>query len=130
MKLHKQSPKSTRVSVEKGTVARESFISKFMKEGGLTYSQSIRMFDVMCNVFEEGIVTGNKIRIGRVGALIPSWRPPRDIHMHFRIRKGRMMEQGIHRTYYADGRYEFRFKLFKRFMDTRQLHWFIDMPIN
>jgi hypothetical protein len=127
--MEQQSPKSSRNGVEKGTVDRRTFISKFMR-AGLTYSQATRLYEVMCGVFEDGIVSGNRISIGRVGALVPSWRPPRDINMHFRIKKGRMIERGVHRTYYVDGRYEFRFKLYKKFMDTRQLHWFLDMPIS
>ena len=99
-----------------------------MKEGGLTYSQSGRLYEIMCSTFEEAIVTGTKVTVGRVGAIVPRWRPPRDVAMHFR-KRGKTIETGIHRTFYMDGRYDFKFKLYRRFMQTRQLKWLSDMPV-
>jgi hypothetical protein len=97
-----------------------------MKEGGLTYSNACRVYEVMCGVFSDGIVTGNRVTIGRVGALMPVWRPPREIRMHFRVKKGKKVETGVHRTYHMDGRFEFRFRLYKKFIDSTQLTWFTD----
>jgi hypothetical protein len=99
-----------------------------MREGGLTYSQACRIYDVMCRTFEEAIVTGTKITVGRVGAIVPFWRPPREFQMHFR-KKGKKIERGIHRTYYMDGRFDFKFRLYRRFLETRRLQWLIDMPV-
>ena len=99
-----------------------------MKDGGLTYSQACRLYEVMCGVFEEAIINGCKTTIGRVGAVVPYWRPPRDIQMHFR-RQGGGMERGVHRTFYMDGRYDFKFRLYRRFMETRQLKWLLPMPV-
>jgi hypothetical protein len=111
------------------TYERRAFIAHFMKEGGLTYSQSCRMYAIMCSVFEEAIITGSKVTIGRVGAIVPCWRPPRDIQMHFRLKRGRKVEKGVHRTFFMDGRFDFKFKLYRRFMETRQLKWLLDMPV-
>ena len=113
---------------EKSTYDRRAFVNRFMKEGGLTYSDACRIYEVMCGVFNDGIVTGNRVTIGRVGALVPVWRPPRDIKMHFRVRKGRKVEKGIHRQYFMDGRYEYRFRLYKKFIETSQLRWFVEVP--
>jgi hypothetical protein len=48
--------------------------------------------------------------------------------MHFR-KKGKKIERGIHRTYYMDGRFDFKFRLYRRFLETRRLQWLIDMPV-
>lgn len=98
-----------------------------MKDG-LTYSQACRLYVTMCAVFEEAIITGNKVTIGRVGAIVPYWKPPRDYQMHF-CRRGGKVEKGVHRTFFVDGRYDFKFRLYRRFMESRQLKWLIDMPV-
>jgi hypothetical protein len=113
---------------DKATYDRRAFVCRFMREGGLTYSQACRLYDVMCRTFEEAIVTGNKVTVGRVGAIVPFWRPPREFQMHFR-KKGTKIEKGIHRTYYMDGRFDFKFRLYRRFLETRRLQWTLDMPI-
>ena len=115
--------------IDQATCDRRAFVSRFMREGGLTYSQACRIYDVMCLTFADAIVTGNKITVGRVGSIVPCWRPPRDIQMHFR-RKGTKIEKGVHRTFFMDGRYDFKFKLYKKFMQTRQLKWLVDMPVS
>lgn len=114
---------------ERATYDRRAFVARFMREGQLTYSQACRLYEVMCRTFEEAIITGSKITVGRVGAIVPYWRPPRDIQMHFR-KRGKKIEKGIHRTYFMDGRFDFKFRLYRRFMETRQLKWLIDMPVD
>lgn len=116
------------MKIEHATCDRRTFISRYMKDGGLTYSQACRQYEIMCSVFEEAIITGSKVTIGRVGAIVPRWKPPRDIQMHFR-KRGKHVEKGVHRTFYMDGRYDFKFHLYRRFMATRQLKWLIDMPV-
>lgn len=115
--------------LERTTYDRRAFVTRYMKDGGLTYSQACRMYEVTCQLFEEAIVTGNKITIGRVGAIVPYWRPPRDIQMHFR-KQGKLVEKGVHRTFFMDGRYDFKFKLYRQFLQTRKLKWLIDMPVS
>ena len=110
---------------EKSTFDRRIFVDRFMKQGGLTYSQACRQFDIMCGVFGDAIVTGNKLTIGRVGALVPAWRSPREHNMHFRVKKGGVIERGVHRTFFLDGRYEFKFRLYRHFIDAHQLRWFL-----
>jgi hypothetical protein len=113
---------------ERATFDRDAFVERFMKSGGLTYSQARRLYTVMCSVFQDGIVTGSRITIGQVGALVPVWKPPREYNMHFRVKKGRKIERGVHRTFFADGRYAFKFRLYRAFIDSNQLQWLIDMP--
>ena len=116
--------------IDRTTYDRRVFVSRFMREGGLTYSQACRVYDIMTATFADAVVTGNKATIGHVGAIVPFWRAPRDIQMYFRRRKGQQVETGIHRTYYMDGRFEFKFKLYRRFMETHQLKWLVSMPVS
>ena len=115
---------------ERTTCDRRVFVSRFMRESGLTYSQACRVYDTMCRTFADAIVTGSRVTIGRVGSIVPYWRPPRDIHMHFRRKKGKKIEKGVHMTYFMDGRFDFKFRLYRRFMSTHQLKWLVDMPPN
>ena len=115
-------------TAEQTTCDRRAFVTKFMNDGGLTYSQACRVYEVMCSAFADAIVSGSRITIGRVGSIVPCWRPPRDVQMHFR-RSGNTIEKGVHRTYYMDGRYDFKFKLYRKFMQARQLKWLVDMPL-
>ena len=114
---------------EQSTFDRRVFIDRFMQHGGLTYVQASRLYDVMCQTFEEAIVTGNKVTIGRVGAIVPCWRPSREVQMHFRKKRGGNVERGIHRTFFLDGRFGWKFKLYRRFTETRKLKWLLDMPV-
>lgn len=113
---------------EQATCDRREFIRRFMQEGGLTYSQSCKMYEVMCRTVADAVVTGSKITLGRVGAIVPCWRPAREVQMHFR-RKGSKIEKGVHRTFFMDGRYDFKFKLHRRFAETNQMKWLLDMPV-
>lgn len=109
------------------TVTRREFVQKFMRACGMTYSEACRAYEAMCATFEHGVVTGSKIRIGRVGSLMPVWQKPREITMHFKVTKGRQLVR-TKRRYAMGGRYVFKFELYKQFVDTHQLRWFADEP--
>jgi hypothetical protein len=109
-------------------VTRRDFVLRFMRECGVSYAKACRIYEAMCHCFEDGIVGGSKVRVGRVGALVPVWQPGRDVHMHFRVLKGRKVERGIHRTYNMDGRFVFKFRLYEQFIQTHHLKWFRDWP--
>jgi len=113
---------------ENPTIDRRAFVTRFMSESGLSYAQACRVYDTMCRTFEDGIVTGSKIRIGKIGAIVPVWKPGRDIHKHFEVGKGRTIKTGIHKTYFVGERYTFKFNLYDRFVQTHQLKWFLDFP--
>ena len=111
------------------TFDRRAFVSRFMAECGLTYHQACAAHAAMCHAFEEAVISGSKITIGRVGSITPRWRPPREIQMHFR-RQGKWIERGMTRSYFLDGRFDYRFQLYRQFMATRRLKWMLDMPIS
>lgn len=108
---------------------RRNFVEHLMREGDLTYAQATKIFNVVCSVFGEAVVNGARINIGRVGAIVPHWRPPRDVRMHF-TRRGKKVRRGTERTFFMDGRYVFKFNVYRRFLKTRQLRWVLDMPVS
>lgn len=109
-------------------IGRGQFIQMFMNRCGFTYAEATRAYECMCYAFEEGIVGGKRVNIGRVGAVVPEWKPGRDIHMHFTVEKGRKVRTGLKRTYHKDGHYTFKFKLYDQFVATRNLEWFLEFP--
>lgn len=110
------------------TVTRRVFVSRFMADCGVSYAQACRIYESMCRTFEDGVVAGSKIAIGRVGAINPVWQPPRTYQMHFERKSGHEVKRGVHRTYSMDGRFTFKFNLYRRFSRTRQLKWFAEFP--
>ena len=115
--------------LDKITYDRRCFVKRFMQEGGLSYTQACHLYEIMCHLFEEAIITGNRITIGRVVAISPQWVPPRDIQMHFE-KRGAKVQKGVHHTYFMDGHYIFKFKLYSQFKKNRQMKWMIDMPLD
>jgi hypothetical protein len=115
-------------TLERRPIDRRAFIERFMRECGLTYAQACSAYDCLCRCVADGIVYGSKISLGRVGAIKPVWQPARDVNMHFTKVKGGKVVRGVHRTYNLDGRYKFTFKLYRRFIDTPRLRWFLDTP--
>jgi nucleoid DNA-binding protein len=107
------------------TVTRREFVTRFMRDVGVTYEQACRIYECMCNVIEDGIVSGSKVRVGRVGALTPVWRRPREVQMHFAVRKGKRVVPAK-KTFVMDGRYVYKFKLYRQFVDTHALRWFAE----
>ena len=113
---------------ESTTIDRRAFVTRFMSENDLSYAQACHVYETMCRMFEDGIVTGSKIRLGKVGAIVPVWKPGREINMHFKVGKNRNIQKGIHRTFYVDGRYTFKFNLYEQFVRTHSLKWYSEMP--
>ena len=110
-------------------ITRAEFVSHFMGECGLSYRQSGKVYEAMCHVFEDGVVAGSKIYIGNVGCISPVWLPSREIHMHFKVGKGRRIDRNVRRSYNMDGRFTFKFHLFQQFMARHQLKWFNEVPL-
>lgn len=106
----------------KKTINRAIFIRNFMDRGGLTYLQSIQAYEAMTGTIENAVVNGDKVSIGRVCCLSPEFKDPREIHMGF-VRKGGKIEK-IKRTYYVGGRVSYKVKIHRKFRQTHQLGWF------
>ena len=107
----------------KETVSRREFIRRWMQECGVTYDVACQLYRTMVSTFEEGIAGGNKVTIGRLGALIPQWQDARQMVMGFR----RTSNKGIVRqkqVYTLDPRIRYRFKIYREWMSTRHLAWY------
>ena len=100
-----------------------------MRDIGLSYRQATKVYESMCRVFADGIVNGSKIGIGRVGCLAPVWLESKEIKMHFKVGKGRKIDRNVHRTYYMDGRFTFKFRLHQAFVARHTLKWFSELPL-
>jgi hypothetical protein len=110
------------------TVTRRVFVSRFMRDCGFSYEKASRIYASMCRTFEDGVTNGSKVGIGRLGAIVPVWQQPRTIHMHFERKSGQRVTRGIHRTYSVDGRFVFKFIVYRRFSQTRAMRWFAEFP--
>jgi len=95
-----------------------------MGECGLTYAQACRVYDTMVGVIEDGITKGSKIGIGKVGAIVPHRRPPRAVSMNCA-----KSPEGTRRVIELGPRIDYRFSLYKRFIETHALEWFKEPPM-
>lgn len=102
------------------TIIRRDFVARFMRDTGVSYAQACRIYESMCRIFEDGIVNARKIALGNVGALTPVWRPPKDVHKHFDRKPGGKIVR-THKVYSIDGRYAYRFKLYRAFEKSRAM---------
>lgn len=103
-------------------VNRRDFIRRWMHECGVTYDTAAQLYRTMVSLFEDGVANGQKITIGRLGALVPRWQQPRQVVMGFRRVPGKIIRQ--RQTHYLDARIHYRFKIYKEWLDTRHLNWY------
>lgn len=95
-----------------------------MQEAGLTYVEACRAYEAMIAAFEDAVVTGNRVSLGRVGALMPKWHPPRTVVMGCRrLKGGGVVAQ--RREYNLGQRLKYRFNLHRTFVNRHQLRWFV-----
>ena len=94
-----------------------------MRDAGITYDDAARIYDCMVSAIEDAVVNGEVVRFGRVGAIVPVVRPPREVQMGFKLGKGRKVSL-VRRIFNLDSRLVFKFRLYRKFTDTRTLHWF------
>jgi nucleoid DNA-binding protein len=104
-------------------VTKINFVRKFMRDCGMSYRDACRAYESMVSVFENAVITGERVNIGEVGAIQPVWVPPRTAHMGFKRTKGNQIER-ISQHYFLDGRYKYRFRLFPEFIRRHTLKWF------
>lgn len=105
------------------SINKPDFIQRFQRELGVSLPQADKFYDVMVRVFEDAIVRGAKIKVGHVGIIIPVRRPPREIRMGFSVGKGKKVKKTT-RIYNIDSRLDFKFRVYRKFIDSRSLHWF------
>jgi nucleoid DNA-binding protein len=105
------------------TVNRREFISRFMRDCGMSYVQACQVFDTMVSVVEDGVCSGAKIRIGKVGAIVPKRLPPRSVSQNVEMGAGRTPIK-TQKIIHLGPRLRYSFKLYRQFMETHSLKWF------
>jgi len=109
------------ISRESNTVGRNGFIRRWMDECGVTYDVASQLYRTMVSTFEEGVASGQKITIGRLGALVPYWQGSRTAVMGFRRVQGGLIKQK--QEYFLDPRIKYRFKIYKEWINKSHLNW-------
>jgi len=110
------------IAKQKESVDRKEFVRRWMEECGVTFDVASQIYRAMVSTFEEGVARGQKITIGRLGALMPSWQEPRQVTMGFRRGTGGVVRQK--QVFILDGRIRYKFKIYKEWMATRHLDWY------
>jgi nucleoid DNA-binding protein len=105
------------------SIKRADFIKQLMSRCGLTYVQSCQAYDCLVSSFEDAVLSGSRVSIGRVGALVPVWRPPRTVKMGFRRSKKNQIDMEK-REFRIGSRIQYKFNLHRAFMAKHQLRWF------
>lgn len=103
------------------SIGRYAFIKRWMDECGVTYDMATQIYRTMVSTFEDGVANGQKVAIGRLGALIPNWQDSRTVTMGFRRVKGGIIKQ--RQEYYLDPRIKYEFKLYKEWLNNSHLNW-------
>ena len=112
---------TTPLAKESSTVGRNDFIRRWMEECGVTYDAASQIYRTMVSTFEDGVANGEKITIGRLGALVPYWQGSRTATMGFRRVQGGVLRQK--QEYFLDPRIKYRFKLYREWINKSHLNW-------
>ena len=107
------------------TINRRDFVNRLMRDCGMSFLQASQVFDAVCEVVADGVVSGARIRFGRLGVLQPVWRQPKAVHKGFRVTKGREIVKQKH-VYFLGKRISYSLKIYKGFMNSHSLHWYSD----
>src|SRR5690606_25165717 len=103
---------------------RAVFIRNLVRTSGLTYVQATQAYESFIKTIDDGICSGSRIQLGKVGSITPVTLAPRPVEMGFRRKKGEVVKQS--RTYWLGTRIKFKFVVFKSFMNSRTLNWKFD----
>ena len=103
------------------SVSRVQFIERFVSRG-FNYTQACDAYEAMVSLFEDAIVQGRRVNIGKVGALMPVRMEPKVVHMGFKTDGGKLRK--VRREYVLGRRVKFKFNLHKAFIRQHQLGWF------
>lgn len=99
---------------KRSSIVRQDFLHKFVETGGIRYEDAAKVYEGMVSLFEDAIVTGQKISVGRVLSIKPVKRKARPVNMGFR---------GTKKTIYLSDRLSFKVSIFREFMRSHELNW-------
>jgi hypothetical protein len=109
------------IAKESTTIGRNEFIRKWMTECGVTYDVACQLYRTMVSTFEDGVANGQKVTIGRLGALVPHWQGSRTAVMGFRRVPGGVVPHK--QEYFLDPRIRYKFKIYKEWLAKSRLNW-------
>ena len=104
---------------DRAAIKRLDFIKKFM-DAGLTYDQACRVYSSMVAILENAVVSGDKVKFGKSGCLLPVRKPPRDVVMGFQRGPGNVVTR-TKRVFHLDERVEYRFTFYREFARKHEL---------
>ncbi len=104
-------PVSPTEPLRKKTIKREDFVEAFVRQG-MTYEAAINAFDAMVQTFENAVVNGQNVRIGKMCCLSAVKKPPRQVKSGFNGR-----------TTFLGTRIVYKMRIFRGWMDSRRLNW-------
>ena len=99
-------------------MSRSRFEDEFVR-AGFSYEEARRAYAVLLSVFENSIISGDKVTLGRIGALVPTKRPPRIVKMGFKRTKEGVEKVGREFLYGETIRWKFR--IYRRFAKKHQV---------
>jgi nucleoid DNA-binding protein len=102
-------------------ITRLNFVHDMM-EVGLSYDQSLKAYNAVMSTIANGVVNGQRVYLGNIGCLNPSVQPPRQVIMGFDRKGGKVTRK--QREFSLDSRLRYKFRLFKKFVETHELNWF------
>ncbi len=106
----------------KKAIDRKEFVRAWMDQCGVTYDVANQIYETMIGTLEKAVANGQRINIGKLGALIPYWQKARQVTMPFRRERSRLLKQK--QTYILDPRIRYRFKIFKEWIASTHLNWY------
>lgn len=106
-------------------VNRRDFVSRIMRQCGLSYVRASQVFNCLCDVVGDAVIHGNAVRLGRVGLLKPVRHSPKTVHKGFIMGPKREIIKNRH-VYFMDSRLSWRLKVYRTFIDSHSLHWYTD----
>lgn len=104
---------------QKTSVGRIDFVRRLMVEANLTFDQACRAYSSFISEISAGVVSGQKIGLGRVGMLQPKTSPARDVVMGFE-RQGRRLTK-TKKVYHIPEHVVYRFRPYRKFSKTNNL---------
>lgn len=105
---------------KKPSIGRRDFIRKLMLDAGLSYEQACSAYSCLVGIVEDGVISGEKIGLGRIGCLVPVRKQPRDVVMGFeRLANGQVVR--TKRIFHIDERTEYKFRLYGKFVRKHHL---------
>lgn len=113
---------STPFTKKRDTTDRKKFIRRWIEECGVTYDVASQIYRTMVRTFEDGVANGEKITVGRLGALVPKWQESRTVTMGCRRVRGGVVHE--RREFNLDPRIRYKFKIYREWMTSRHLNWY------